>query len=311
MASGQRPWDRMGEKAPRERRTSGSGRRCPTPWRRSRRSGAALPSGACAVRGARRGRPGQPAGGRRARRRPDGDAAGMAALVLQASEAGFARTRPGRRCAVRCGSGSRAGLPPDRRARHPAHDLRLGRARLPLARRDHPRRPRRRRPRRRPAVAGARPRACDVLVSAVPRPHHRPRRAGVRGAGRGRPGVLPRPGADDVADVWALAPPSVLAVPSAAAADPWTPGGSRGRVTGLRPLLLVGAPSPTSAGRRGALARRCGGRRRPRRARARGARVLWGECAPGSGLHTYPDLDLVDLVDPETGGTRHGPARSC
>jgi hypothetical protein len=32
--------------------------------------------------------------------------------------------------------------------------------------------------------------------------------------------------------------------------------------------------------------------------------VLWGECresAGSSGLHTYPDLDVVQLVDPDTG----------
>lgn len=29
-------------------------------------------------------------------------------------------------------------------------------------------------------------------------------------------------------------------------------------------------------------------------------RLLWGECAPGSGLHTYPDLELVELLEPAT-----------
>jgi hypothetical protein len=35
-----------------------------------------------------------------------------------------------------------------------------------------------------------------------------------------------------------------------------------------------------------------------------GHRLLWGECresAGRTGLHTYPDLELVQLVDPETG----------
>lgn len=31
------------------------------------------------------------------------------------------------------------------------------------------------------------------------------------------------------------------------------------------------------------------------------ARWLWGECAPGSGLHTYPDLEIVEALDPATG----------
>jgi hypothetical protein len=30
-------------------------------------------------------------------------------------------------------------------------------------------------------------------------------------------------------------------------------------------------------------------------------RVLWAECATGSGLHTYPDLDLLEVVDPYLG----------
>jgi hypothetical protein len=30
-------------------------------------------------------------------------------------------------------------------------------------------------------------------------------------------------------------------------------------------------------------------------------RVLWAECAAGSGLHTYPDLELLEVVDPFTG----------
>ena len=42
-----------------------------------------------------------------------------------------------------------------------------------------------------------------------------------------------------------------------------------------------------------------------------GHRLMWGECRPSggaAGLHTYPDLDLVDLVDPESGdkGTSGG-----
>ncbi|HSK22674.1 MAG TPA: hypothetical protein VK906_05845 [Egicoccus sp.] len=30
------------------------------------------------------------------------------------------------------------------------------------------------------------------------------------------------------------------------------------------------------------------------------SRLLWAECAPGSGLHTYPDLELLEVVDPLT-----------
>jgi hypothetical protein len=43
-----------------------------------------------------------------------------------------------------------------------------------------------------------------------------------------------------------------------------------------------------------------------------GHRLLWGDCRQsggGTGLHTYPDLELVQLVDPETGedATGSGP----
>jgi hypothetical protein len=31
------------------------------------------------------------------------------------------------------------------------------------------------------------------------------------------------------------------------------------------------------------------------------ARWLWAECAPGSGLHTYPDLEVLEVLDPATG----------
>jgi phenylacetate-coenzyme A ligase PaaK-like adenylate-forming protein len=35
-------------------------------------------------------------------------------------------------------------------------------------------------------------------------------------------------------------------------------------------------------------------------------RVLWAECAVGCGLHTYPDLELLEVVDPFTGTVTDG-----
>jgi hypothetical protein len=35
-------------------------------------------------------------------------------------------------------------------------------------------------------------------------------------------------------------------------------------------------------------------------------RVLWAECATGSGLHTYPDLELLEVVDPYLGQVTAG-----
>jgi phenylacetate-coenzyme A ligase PaaK-like adenylate-forming protein len=40
-----------------------------------------------------------------------------------------------------------------------------------------------------------------------------------------------------------------------------------------------------------------------------GHRLMWGECRPSSGatgLHTYPDLEVAGLVDPESGETAPG-----
>jgi hypothetical protein len=35
-------------------------------------------------------------------------------------------------------------------------------------------------------------------------------------------------------------------------------------------------------------------------------RSLWAECAPGTGLHTYPDLELLEVLDPMTGAPTDG-----
>ncbi|MFQ5843982.1 MAG: phenylacetate--CoA ligase family protein [Planctomycetota bacterium] len=50
-------------------------------------------------------------------------------------------------------------------------------------------------------------------------------------------------------------------------------------------------------------------RRLPREARVLSvygfteSRVCWTECAPGTGFHTYPDLGLFEVIDPDTGET--------
>ena len=110
----------------------------------------------------------------------------------------------------------------------------------------------------------------------------------------------------------ALLPATALAVPVAEAQQLLTALAGRVTVPGLRTVVTVGPP-PT-AEQRAALARlaeRLSGR--PVRIQAVWApetsRTLWGECRPASadpheatyGLHTYPDLEVVEVRDLTTG----------
>lgn len=121
------------------------------------------------------------------------------------------------------------------------------------------------------------------------------------------------PGADpfEVAAALRLVPASVFIAASGDAAQFVDDFSQAGAPLGdLTTLLLVGAPSSAERGAVAAACRRAGlddvrvlGVHAPS-----GARLLWGECresaAPGegsTGYHTYPDLDLVQLVEPETG----------
>jgi hypothetical protein len=116
------------------------------------------------------------------------------------------------------------------------------------------------------------------------------------------------PGADLDAVVAAtrLAPPTVIAVPSAEAAAVVAGvrdgGGSLERLT---TVLLVGAPTPDERAAAAEALGDAGARVAVRAVHApTAARVLWAECREGgasAGLHTYPDHDVVQLVDPETG----------
>jgi hypothetical protein len=148
----------------------------------------------------------------------------------------------------------------------------------------------------------------DALIAALP--HGAVEQVALHYAalGAGAPALFP--GADPVEVIAAatLAPPTVLAVASAAAAELLAALSDAGvPLTQLRTLLLVGAPTDDErAAARTALADAGAG------AGAAvlgahvpsGGRLMWAECrdsAGASGLHTYPDHDLVQLVDPETG----------
>jgi hypothetical protein len=243
---------------------------------------------------------------------PSGDPAGMATLVLQADAAGHALHAPGPQ--VRRALWARATRPSayrrivdaDTRAtsfvfsglgfRYP---LASTRSDLDVI-----------------ARSGARLWSVlgltrdDVLVSAVPRD------AGIEHRGleyaalaAGAPALFPGTSAGELAAALHLTPPTVLAVPSADAAATLA---AAGPLATLRTVLLVGAPSEAErSAARGALTD----------ARAAddvvilavhapaGARLLWGECREsggGAGLHTYPDLDIVQVVDPDSGEAASG-----
>ena len=247
---------------------------------------------------------------------PDGDPRGMAALVLQGSESGFALHADGpvlRRALlsrlVRPGS-YRAIVEADTRPTSFVwaglgfqHPLASTRSDLDLV-----------------ARAGARLwqvlglTAADVVVSALPSLRTATTQALELGAlAAGSPLLAPGDDLDDVAAALRLVQASVLAVPAALAAsllDDLDEAGAD--LTGLRTLLLVGAAYDDERTAAQAALTRVGVPAGCVVLVAHvpdGHRLMWAECrtSEGSaGLHTYPDLELVQLVDPETGEAAGG-----
>lgn len=239
---------------------------------------------------------------------PDGDPAGAARLVLQAKESGWAlhaegpRLRQGlARRLVRPGS-YRAVVEADTRPTSfvtAGHGLRFPvastRSDLDVV-----------------ARAGARLwqvlglSRADVLVASLPLTRTASLQAlELAALGSGSPAMFPGDDADEVAGALRLVPATVLAVPAAEAGrrvdDLDEAGAPLGRVT---TLLLVGAPREADRAEALEALGRAGVQARVLAVHVPdGHRLAWGECRPGSGLHTYPDLDLVQLVDPETGET--------
>lgn len=251
---------------------------------------------------------------------PDGDPRGMAALVLQGTEAGFALHAEGpilRRALasrlVRPGS-YRAIVEADSRPtsfvwaglglRFPVASTRSD---LDLI-----------------ARCGARLwqllglSRADVLVCGLPCTPTAASQALALGAlGAGSPFLHPGADVDELAAALRLVPASVLAIPAAGAADLLDDLDEAGAPLGtLTTVLLVGAAyDDERSAVRAALQRvgvgtdcvvLCGHV-------PDGHRLMWAECresAGRTGLHSYPDLEFLQLVDPETGeGTRGaGPA---
>ena len=238
---------------------------------------------------------------------PTGDPAAMAALVLQAGEAGFALHASGP--ALRRAIGLRT-LRKDAYQRVVDADTRAtsyvfagSGMRYPIAstRADLDTVTR----------AGARLWAVlgltrnDVMVSAVD-PGATTEHVALQYAalGAGAPALFPGGRPADLAAAVRLAPPTVLALPTDRAVELLE--GLRG-VDSLRTILLVGAPTEAerSAATHAARVAVGAGDLAVLAVHApTGARVLWGECRQSggkNGLHAYADLDVVQVVDPDTG----------
>jgi hypothetical protein len=246
---------------------------------------------------------------------PDGDPRGMAALVLQGSESGFALHAEGpvlRRALV-----SRIARPSSYRAivegdtrptsfvwaglgmRYPVASTRSD---LDLI-----------------ARAGARLWQVlgltreDVLVSALPTtPTAAVTALELAALAAGSPLLAPGDDVEAVADALRLIPATALAVGAAQAAallDDLDEAGAP--FEALRTVLLVGGAYDDE---RAAVADALARVGRPDCVVLSvhvpdGHRLLWGECRESggrTGLHTYPDLEVVQLVDAETGEASSG-----
>lgn len=151
--------------------------------------------------------------------------------------------------------------------------------------------------------------AADVLVSAVPAgPSVEHLVLTYAAIGAGAPAVFPVGGheqtaVDQVASAVRAVGASVLAVPAAGAAGLVAALAGQADLSALRTVLLVGGGA---AGEVEAVRRELGAAATVLEVYGSpDGRVLWAQCresaAASTGYHTYPDLDVVQVVDPETG----------
>ncbi|HWH29080.1 MAG TPA: hypothetical protein VNU26_08975 [Mycobacteriales bacterium] len=246
---------------------------------------------------------------------PDGDPAGAAALVVQAGERGWALHAEGP--VLRRGLARRLVAPRSYAAvveadTRPTSFVWAGLAmRFPVAstRRDLD------------VVArcGARLWSvlgltrADVVVSALPLlPRAEAQALSLGALGAGSPLLAPGNAPDAVAEALGLVPATVLALPADDAAELLDDLDQAGApLDGVRTVLLVGAPDDDERAAARAALERAGVRDAVVLAVhvPDGHRLPWGECREsggGSGLHTYPDLELLDAVDPATGERADG-----
>jgi hypothetical protein len=117
------------------------------------------------------------------------------------------------------------------------------------------------------------------------------------------PAVFPGDEVEDLTRALQMIPATVLALPAATAAttvDDLDEAGAP--LSSVTTVLLIGAPTDDERAETAEALVRAGLDSTVLAAHApEGHRLLWGECRPGAGLHTYPDLDVVHVVDPETG----------
>lgn len=246
---------------------------------------------------------------------PDGDPAGAAALVLQAGESGYALHAEGP--TLRKALTRRATAPGSYRAliendTRPTSYVWAGLGlRFPIAstRSDLD------------VVARAGARLwqvldlsrADVVVSALPTlPTAQTQALALGALGAGSPLLAPGSRTELVADALALVPATVLVVPALGGAElVRTLADDDAQLGTLTTVLVAGVPYDDE-------------REELKEALADaglekvvvlavhvpdGHRLMWGECrdsAGSTGLHTYPDLEVVGLVDAETGETAKG-----
>jgi hypothetical protein len=149
---------------------------------------------------------------------------------------------------------------------------------------------------------------ADVLVAGVPLTRTAALQAlELAALAAGAPALFPGDDVEAVTRALSLVGATVLALPAAEAArmvDDLDEAGAA--LQSVRTVLLVGAPSEEERAETAEALVRAGLNPTVLAAHApEGHRLLWGECRPGAGLHTYPDLDVVHLVDPETGASAH------
>jgi hypothetical protein len=237
---------------------------------------------------------------------PGGDPRDAATLVLQADETGFALHVPGaelRKALLRRLRGSAAYRRQVEAALRPTTYHFAGRTvRFPVGSTRGDLDLIARAGARAFAVAGLT--GDDVLVSAVPVGQTLEHVfLSYAALGSGVPALFPGAAAEDVGAALDLVPATVLAVPGPDAARLINELGAAGvGFDSLRVVLLVG-PFTASDRTEATAALRLNGAGNATVLGLYGppeGRVLWAECAPERGYHTYPDLDIVELVDPDT-----------
>lgn len=245
---------------------------------------------------------------------PDGDPAGAAALVLQAGESGYALHADGP--SMRKALSRRLAAPGSYRAiveadTRPTSYVWAGQAlRFPVAstRSDLD------------VVARAGARLwqvlgltrADVVVSALPAAQTAVVQAlSLAALGAGAPLLTPEPGG--LVDALRLLPATVLIVPADGAAELVQDLDDAGALLdGLSTVVVAGAPYDDEREELAEALAVAGAAKAVVLAVhvADGHRLAWAECRQSggaTGLHTYPDLEVVSLVDAETGEQPAGP----